>query len=313
MDVSLPYNSFRDWLVREYGERVQKLCIDAGFTCPNRDGRKGTNGCVFCDSQGSGARHIKTAREVESQVRSQIAQVERRFKARKFIAYFQAFTNTYAPLDRLREIYDSAFCDDRIVGLSVGTRSDCLDESVCALLASYRERGRVWVEVGLQTANQDTLNRMNRGETVEQFRLACRAALQQGLDVVGHVILGLPGDSHSDFVRAIEVLNEAGVTGVKIHNLFVDCRAPIAAMWRRGEVPVLSRQDYVKAVCDALEILSPRILIHRLTGEAPAGELLAPDWVRNKKDVLDAIVTELNRRGTRQGSRFNGQAAVPAP
>jgi len=303
------YNSFNKWLRARFGERVHKLCIDAGFTCPNRDGSKATGGCAFCDVAGSGARHIQSTLNIRRQVLAQVDQSFQRYHARKYIAYFQAYTNTYGTVPRLRRIYEAALISDYVVGLSVGTRGDCVTEEVCELLASFQEPHReVWLELGLQSANQETLDRINRAERVEDFVRACAMANTAGVQTVGHVIFGLPGDSHDDCLRSIDLINECGCSGLKIHNLYIDAQAPMAESWRKGEIRVWERGEYIGTVCDALERLNPSILIHRLTGEAPPPMLLAPDWASDKAKVLASIDTEMARRGTRQGSSFQSKA-----
>jgi hypothetical protein len=307
-DKVAPINNFHDWLVQEFGSRVYKLCLDAGFTCPNRDGSKAVGGCTFCDVAGSGGAHIESTIGISAQVRDQIANSERRYRARKFIAYFQAFTNTYAPVERLHAVYDAAICDHRIVGLSVGTRADCVSHEVCELLASYRPRVRVWLELGIQTVNQATLDRVNRAETVEEFHLACSMAKAAGLDLVLHIIFGLPGDTAEDCMRSIEFANRHGVSGVKIHNLYVDSRSPIAVDWRKGLVRLPEFDEYCSLVCDALERLDPGILVHRLTGHAPSPYHLGPGWALGKPAAIEKIAAELRRRGTYQGFRFRNQS-----
>ena len=300
------YSTFHAWLKQVYGERVQKICIDAGFTCPNRDGSKGTGGCLFCDDGGSAASRGLAALSIREQVVRQMSSAHKRYGANKFIAYFQAFTNTHADVNTLRRKYNEALCDDRLIGLSVGARADCVTPDVCALLRSYTRTYHVWLELGLESSNQATLDRMNRAEHVEDFAAACAMAHDAELDVVAHVIFGLPGDTHDDCMNAVDMLNRCRVEGVKIHNLYIDDRAPIAEMWRRGEVRMLELDEYVRWVCDAIERLDPRILIHRLTGEAPGERLLAPQWVRDKSSVLSAAGRELEWRGARQGILFRG-------
>jgi radical SAM protein (TIGR01212 family) len=302
--VMLRYNAFHPWLRQQYGQRVHKICLDGGFTCPNRDGSKAEGGCTFCDVAGSGARHIATELGIRRQALRQISRVQKRYKAALFIAYFQAFTNTYAPVHTLKQIYDAAFFDDRIVGLSVGTRSDCITDEICELLASYRQRGRVWLELGLQSVNQSTLDSVNRAERVDDYFAAAELAREYKLDLITHLIFGLPGDTPEDWLRAVKAVNASGSVGIKIHNLYIDSRAPLADAWHQGKVTLPNRNQYVSAVCDALEILRPEILVHRLTGDAPPHELLAPDWVRDKSAVLQSIENELELRNSRQGSKL---------
>jgi radical SAM protein (TIGR01212 family) len=302
---------FHDYLLSHYGQRVQKLCLDGGFTCPNRDGSKAVGGCVFCDVGGSGAAHIAAARPIREQIATQKAQCRARYGASIFIAYFQAFTNTYAPLERLKSLYDEALEDSDIVGLSVGTRADCLSPSVCDLLASYRDKGRrVWVEIGVQTVNQETLDRMNRAELVDDFRRAAKLVKERGLDLVVHVIVGLPGDTAEDFYRTIGFVNEVGADGIKIHNLYVDARAPLAKWWRDGQLKVLTLEEYAEAVATGLEQLCPACLIHRLSGQAPRPYHLAPDWALDKNRVIHAIEKVLERRGTAHGSAYSLERSV---
>jgi uncharacterized protein len=305
----MPWNSFNVWLRERFGERVHRACIDAGFTCPNRDGSKASGGCTFCDLAGSAAGHIEPAFGIRRQVREQIASGEARYGARKFIAYFQAFTNTYAPIERLRESYEAALEDPRIVGLCVGTRGDCVTDGVSRLLASYGAERLAWMEVGLQSVNQATLDSVNRAERVEDFAEACGSARRFGVPVVAHLIFGLPGDTRSDCLRAIAHLNECGVWGVKIHNLYIDSLAPMAADWRDGRVPIPDVEEHIALVCDALELLDPGIMVHRLCAAAPHGRHLAPAWALEKAAVLHGIRDELSRRNTCQGSSFAARAS----
>lgn len=300
----LPYRSLRDYLRAEFGAPLQRLCLDAGFTCPNRDGSKAVGGCTFCDVAGSGASHIEETLGVRRQVQHQVALNEKRYGRSRYIAYLQAFTNTYGPIDRLRAVYDAAVSHPDVAVLSVGTRADCVDGSVCDLLAEFNRRVEVWLELGLQSVNQATLDRVNRAETPDDFRLACRMSRCRGLRVVAHLIVGLPGDTPADCLRAVDLLNEEGVWGVKIHNLYIDSRAPMAAEWEAGGIPTMTQEEYVACVCDMLERLHPETVIHRLTGQAPRAFHLAPLWALNKSAVLEAITAEMRRRGSAQGSRF---------
>ncbi|MGC8740613.1 MAG: TIGR01212 family radical SAM protein [Candidatus Sumerlaeaceae bacterium] len=298
-------NHFHNFLKQAYGCRVQKLCLDGGFTCPNRDGSKATGGCYFCDASGSGAAHIVSAEPISEQLKSQKLRCQQRYGAVKFIAYFQAFTNTYAPIERLRMLYDQATSDPDVIGLSVGTRADCISEKVCELLRGYQCQGkRVWVEIGVQTINQTTLERMNRAETVEDYRRAARLIKEANLELVAHVIVGLPGDTRDDFLRTVEFLNEIHADGAKIHNLYIDARAALARWWREGRCQLLDFDEYINLVADGLESLAPNCVIHRLSGQAPRPFHLAPHWALDKNFIIQKIESELERRGTRHGSRW---------
>ncbi len=304
------FRSFQEWSRAEYGCRVHRLCLDGGFTCPNRDGFKARGGCTFCDSAGSGALHIARGDQVRNQVMTQLTAARRRYGARKFIAYFQAFTGTYAPVEVLRETYEEALCHPDIVGLGIGTRSDCVTPAACDLIASFRDRVRVWLEIGLQSVNQATLDGVNRAESVEDFPNAAAMARAAGLDVVVHLLFGLPGDTAGDCLAAVDAVNAAGAVGVKIHNLCIDSRAPMTAAWCRGEIRTFAESEYVGLVCDAIERLDPRVLVHRLVASAPRERHLAPLWALEKQRVLSAINAELSRRGTRQGSRFAAEGGI---
>jgi len=313
MPPALPYLSLREHLKAEWGAALHRLCLDAGFTCPNRDGSKAFGGCTFCDVAGSGASHIEGALGVRRQVLHQIAQCEQRHGPTRYIAYLQAFTNTYAPLDRLRAVYEAAVCHPDVAVLSVGTRSDCVDAPVCELLAGFGDRVQVWLELGLQSVNQATLDRVNRAETPDDFRQACRLARTYGLRVVAHVIVGLPGDTPADYLRAVDLLNAEGVWGVKIHNLYIDRRAPMAADWEAGSITLPTRDEYVASVCDMLERLRPDMVIHRLSGQAPRAYHLAPAWALEKSALLKAITAEMRRRESVQGCRYrSGGASLSA-
>ncbi|MHB8834897.1 MAG: TIGR01212 family radical SAM protein [Candidatus Methylomirabilia bacterium] len=295
------YYDFKTYLRNTFGTRVAKLPIDAGFTCPNRDGRSGTGGCIFCDGRGSKLRQAGPLPTVTAQL---AAMRERylRHGFERFIPYFQTFTNTDAPLERLRALWDEAvgFSPD-VVGLAVGTRPDCVPEATLDLLAGYRSRVRVHLELGLQSSHPQTIARINRGHTFDQFADAVRRAAARGIEVVAHVILGLPGETPGMMRETALVLAALPIAGLKIHALLVIDGTALAADWRRGEIPLPDLPTYAGWVADFLELLPPGIFIERLTADGYRDVLLAPDWARNKLAVLNAIERELARRGSRQG------------
>jgi hypothetical protein len=296
------YFDFKTYLRNTFGARVAKLPIDAGFTCPNRDGRSGTGGCVYCDGRGSALRRSGPLPPVAAQL---AAMRERylRHGAERFIPYFQTFTNTDAPIERLRSLWDEAVgCSPEVVGLAVGTRPDCVPDEVLDLLAGYRSRVRVHLELGLQSAHPETIARIGRGHTREQFDDAVRRAAARGLEVVAHVILGLPGESPMMMRETAQALAALPVSGVKIHALLVLDRTPLAEQWRRKEVPVPDLTTYAGWVADFLELLPSGIFVERLTADGYRDILLAPDWSRAKPAVIAAVEGELERRGSRQGS-----------
>ncbi|MBK1644871.1 TIGR01212 family radical SAM protein [Thiocapsa imhoffii] len=296
-------NTFGQYLLNRYGQRVHKLALHAGFTCPNRDGRKGVGGCSFCNNV-SFSPNAKTPIPIAEQLDAGRAVLAKRTGARRFMAYFQAYTNTYDPIEALRERYDAALIHPDVIGLSVGTRPDCVPDPVLDLLARYRSRGKeIWLELGLQSADDRTLERVNRGHTFAEFRTAVAAARHRGIPVCAHLIVGLPGEDRAAALWSLERVLELGVAGIKLHPLHVVRHTRLAIEWRRGEYQPLDLEDYVSICADLVEHTPPEVTFHRLTGTAPRELLLAPDWCSRKWAVLNAIEAELYRRDTRQGAR----------
>ncbi len=295
------YRDFKTYLRERFGSTVFKLPLDAGFTCPNRDGRVGSGGCFYCDGRGSRLRRAGPLPSVTEQVRAGMDHYRERRGARLFLPYFQTFTNTYAPLERLRALYDEALAFPEVVGLAVGTRPDCLPDEVIALLASYLPRREVWVELGLQSIHPRTLALINRCHTAEEFTDAARRAAAAGLKVCAHVILGLPGESGEEMRETARALAGLPIAGVKIHLLLVLEGTPLAGLYRRGEVRLPSMEEYAARAADVLELLPPEVIIQRLTADGYRDILIAPAWANRKLEVLDAIQAELIRRDSRQG------------
>lgn len=298
------YRSFNNYLKETFGTRVYRVPVDAGFTCPNRDGVRAFGGCTFCDERGSGAPTIDNTLNVREQMETGIARIRRRFKAKKFLAYFQAFTNTYAPESILRQLYDVPFEFEDVVGLCIGTRPDCVPDNILDLLAEYDRKSFVWLEIGLQTAVDRTLDLINRGHSAEEFFDAVRRAKARNLKVATHLMFGLPGESEEEMMATVEKVAACGVDAIKIHQLCVYKGTPMEADYKRGQLPMLARDAYVRLVCDALELLHPEQIVMRLVAEGSRDEVIAPDWCFDKTLVMDEIGAELSRRGTRQGSRF---------
>jgi radical SAM protein (TIGR01212 family) len=297
-----PFKLFSEHLKKQFGCRVHKISIDAGFGCPNRDGGRAGAGCVFCDPGGSGAVGIERQLSVTQQLESGKEVMTRKYKAGKFMAYFQPFSNTLAPVDRLRQLYDEALAVDDVVGLAVGTRPDCLPADVISLLGEYRKRTYFWLELGLQSSHDRTLEWMRRGHDLRCFLEAFAAAKEQGVRVCVHVILGLPGESHADIIGTADLLARLRVDGVKLHLLHVLKETPLSELYAKGEIQMFSEPEYVKTVVDVVERLHPETLIHRLTGDGPRDQLLAPLWSLKKWEVLNGIDAEFARRGSQQGS-----------
>ena len=296
-------NTFGQYLLRRHGQRVHKLAINAGFTCPNRDGTKGRGGCTFCNNV-SFSPNAQEPPAIAAQIEAGRAVLARRTGARRFLAYFQAYTNTYDPIESLRVRYDQALALPDVIGLSVGTRPDCVPEPVLDLLARYRDRGReIWLELGLQSANDRTLERVNRGHSFADFRTATQAAHRRGLPVCAHLIVGMPGEGRDEALANLDRVLALGVEGLKLHPLHVVRHTRLALEWGRGDYAPLSMADYIGICADLIERTPPQVTFHRLTGTASRAILLAPDWCSRKWAVLNGIEAELYRRGTRQGDR----------
>jgi len=297
-------NTLGQDLLRRHGQRVHKLALNAGFSCPNRDGLKGTGGCSFCNN----ASFNPTARAIPplaEQIAAGAAVVARRTGARRYLAYFQAYTNTYGDLDRLAAQYWEALAQPGVIGLSVGTRPDCVGPEVVDLLAGIRDRGyEVWLELGLQSAFDDTLARVNRGHGFAEYRAALNLARGRGLPVCTHLILGLPGEGPERAVASLQRVLALGVEGLKLHPLHVVRHTRLAWEWRRGLYQPLTLAEYVHTVADLIEQTPAEVRFHRLTGTASMDILLGPAWCNRKWAVLNAIEAELRRRGTQQGGRL---------
>jgi len=302
------YRSFNRYLREKFGVRVDKITIDAGFSCPNRTGEKGRGGCIYCNNAGFSV-NSRGRRPMVRSVREQIQEgIERRRKRNptgKFLAYFQAYTNTYGPLEHLRRLYDEALSVPDVVGLAIGTRPDCAEDDVLDLLNEYGRRCELWLEYGLQSSHNRTLERINRGHDFACFvdaleRTRKCSAIQIGV----HVILGLPGETRKDILTTAERLGRLEFQGIKIHLLHVVRDTILEEHYRRGEIRLLEQREYVSLVVDFLERLPSSVTIHRLTGEAPPDVLIAPRWCLNKTVVLRSIHEEMERRDFRQGSRL---------
>lgn len=288
-----------------FGERVQKISLDAGLGCPNRDGSLSYKGCVFCDQKGSGTGAlINQGLSIDEQIVRARGFMERRYNARKFIAYFQSFTNTYAPVPRLKGLYDRALAHEGMVGLAVGTRPDCVDESVLELLESYKKKHLVWVEFGLQSSHDVTLLRINRGHTAACFERSVFAANKCGLDICAHVILGLPGENHDMMLQTARFLAGLPIQGVKIHLMYVVEGTQLAEIYRNGGLRCLGQEEYANLVVDFLELLPPETIIQRLTGDPSGPDLIAPLWAKEKAGNLELIRGTLKGRDTWQGRLF---------
>ena len=308
MSAPLPYRDLNSYLRERFGARVQKVTLDAGLTCPNRDGRVGVGGCLYCNERGSGTGAWARGRSITVQLEEGMARLGRRYGASRFIAYFQSFCNTYAPVDTLRALYQEALAFPEVVGLSIGTRPDCLSPEILDLLAGLARERLVWLELGLQSAHDATLKRINRGHGVACFSQAVEAAAARGLELVAHVILGLPGEGPEEMAATARYLGGLPIQGVKIHLLYVVRGSGLEGLYRAGSYRALEAGEYVGLVANFLELLPPHLVIHRLTGDPHREELVAPTWCLDKSRVLRSIGEELARRGSRQGSAWEPRA-----
>ena len=302
------YYDFKSFLVNRFGCRVHKLQIDAGFTCPNRDGKVAWGGCAYCDGRGSILRQQGPLPSVAEQISSGKALYRNLRGAAKFIAYFQTFTNTYAPVEKLRALYNEALAQQDIVGLSIGTRPDCMDDEILRMLEGYAKRSHVWIEYGLQSIHDRTLQRMNRGHDAATFVEAVRKTAGRGLFICAHIIAGLPGESREDMLETARSLAALAVDGIKIHSLLALRGTEVGRLYEEGKIAMLSQEDYVATACDILEILPPTTVIQRITAEGYRDIYLGPDWAPNKLKVLNAIDRELEKRDTWQGCRYTGRS-----
>ena len=293
LDEARPYLSFGQYMQQLVGEHVHKLSLNAAFTCPNRDGSKGIGGCTFCNIA-SFSPNAKSLDSIEIQIRQGQAVIARRTGAKKFLAYFQAYTNTYDEVSNLQRLYDRALSMPGVIGLSVGTRPDCVPEPVLDLLADYQRKGYlVWLELGLQSAFDASLARVNRGHGWAEYQDACLRARQRQLKVCTHLIVGLPGEQPADSLISLDKVLQLGTDGVKFHPLHVVKGTQLARDWKKGEYQAVAFEEYVDTVVQMLKRLPEGIVVHRLTGTASDSMLLAPAWCAKKWTVLNAIHARL--------------------
>lgn len=302
--------SLRPWLIETFGRPLHRVALDAGSDCPNRDGSKGRGGCVYCDVEGSGTGALRQGSDLAQQLERGLARVARRDPGGGVIAYLQSYSNTYVGPGRLDEVLGAIepFLDGRVDAVSLATRPDTLPDSALERLARLSERVPVWLELGLECADDARLIEINRLHSVADFQDAAARAHAHGLLVVGHAILGLPGDGREGARRTAEVLAASPAEGVKVHHLMVLRRTALAHWWREGRVEPLTPELYVDWLADFVERLRPDQVLHRITGDAAEAELLAPRWDVHKNEVRSALAAELERRDTRQGSAFLGAA-----
>lgn len=298
------FNDLYRYLLATYGERLDKICLDGGFTCPNRDGTVGTGGCTFCGSEGAG--EFCSHGDIRKAVRAFLEEhdMEEKPKSNRFIVYFQSFTGTYAPLEELKEKYDAALCDSRIQVLSVGTRPDCVGDDVIKLLTGYLPQCDVWVELGFQTANDGTARAFNRGYDTSVFADAVLRLHAAGIKVIAHMMIGLPGESHEDVANTVAYLNRLPIDGVKIHSLYVMKQTKLEEMYLAGDYEPLTMDGYLTELVWCLRHLRPDIVIHRVTGDCARRVNVAPLWAERKRLVLTALNRRMAEENAWQGDRY---------
>jgi radical SAM protein (TIGR01212 family) len=298
------YYDLKSYWRNRFGGKVYKLPIDAGFTCPNRNGSTAIGGCIYCDGRGSRLRQEGSLPSVSEQIRRGQTYYRKHRQAGQFIAYFQTFTNTYGPCDRLKALYDEALAQEDVIGLSIGTRPDCVGDDVLELLQGYTSDRHVWLEFGIQSVHDRTLALINRGHNYAQFLDAVNRAAGRGIHICAHIIVGLPGESREDALATARTLAALPIDGIKIHLLLALQGTALGQMYAGGQLAMLLKEEYIETVCDILEVLPPEMVIQRLTADGYRDIFLAPVWAASKMEVLNAIDRELEIRDSFQGAKF---------
>ena len=299
-----PYHSFDYMLKERFGEKIYKVALNGGMTCPNRDGTLGNRGCIFCSAGGSGDFAGNRQDSITQQIEKQASSIRQKRGVAKFIAYFQAYTNTYAPVDYLRKIYTEAISHPDIVAVSIGTRPDCLDKDILQLLDELNQKKPVWIELGLQTIHETTAQYIRRGYPLSCFEQAVSELRKRNLDVIVHTILGLPSENRNDILSTIEYLNHQDVQGIKLQLLHVLKGTDLADDYLAGKFQVYTMEEYLDLVIDCLEYLNPEIVIHRLTGDGPKDLLIAPLWSSAKRTVLNTLHRKCKLQHSFQGKKY---------
>lgn len=303
-EASAPYRTLHSYWRERYHERVQKVSLDASFTCPNRDGTKAVGGCIYCNNESF---NFSPPLSVKEQLAAGIEQAKKRYGAKKFITYFQAYSNTYSSPEHLHELYSIIYDFPEIVGLSIGTRPDCVPDNVLAVIEPFTRTHEVWVEYGLESSNDDSLRRINRAHTFADFRDAVLRTQGRGIRIATHIILGFPWETQDTMLQTARDIAALRIDGIKIHNLHIVKGTALEVMHRRAPFRLMSLEDYVVIVAEVLEILPPDMVIMRLTADCPAELLVAPDWCNQKKLITDAIIHELQSRNSHQGMLYSSK------
>ncbi len=305
MAESVLYYSLSRFFKEKFGERIRRIPVDAGLGCPNRDGTKGYGGCIYCDKYGSGTGLSFKGLSVKEQVELYLKKFEKNPKVKKFILYFQSYSNTYAPVSKLKELYDTAFIDDRIVGLAIGTRPDCINPEVVELLKYYQKKGLyLWIELGLQSKHDKTLKLINRGHTFKDFLDAYELLKKNDIPVVVHIIFGLPEETDEMMLETVKTLADLKIDGVKFHALYIVKGSKLAELYEKGLYKPIELNKYIELVAKAISMLPPETVIHRVCSEAKESDIIAPIWVTKKMEVIEKLRKYMKERGYYQGKYY---------
>ena len=302
--AGLRYFSYSFYLKQVFGFRVQRVSVDAGFTCPNVDGTVALGGCTFCDNRSFSPSRRLPRQDILDQIDDGISRIKRRYKCKHFMAYFQPATNTYAPVDELRPLFERAISHPEVIALAIGTRQDCVPDEVIDLLEELGNKVPLTVEYGLQTIHEKSLEWMNRGDTHESFVDAMERSVGRGFELCGHIMLGLPGETHEHMMETAREVATSGLDAVKIHNLYAVENTPLAGQVRSGEVRLMEFKEYIDTLVDFLELLPSTMVVERISGEAPGSFFIGPQWCLDKPAILRAVNEEFEKRDTWQGKRF---------
>ena len=299
------YNDYNTYLKDLYGQRVQKITIDAGLTCPNRDGTLSKRGCIYCNNRGSGSGSFLKGQSIEEQIDQGRRAMIRKYHAKKFLAYFQSYTNTYTSCENLKIMFDTALAYDDMVGLAIGTRPDCIDKEKIDLIESYAKTHLIWLEYGLQSAHDITLDLINRGHNFESFKNAVKLTQGKKINICAHIILGLPGENREMMLETARKIGVLGIDGVKIHLLYVVKDTCLAKMYEKGEYTCMEQQEYVETICEFIELLPKNVIIQRITGDPNKDELIAPQWSIRRNETFQMIQQRFEKEGMYQGKKYN--------
>jgi radical SAM protein (TIGR01212 family) len=298
------YHSLNYELRKTFGEKIFKLSLDGGFTCPNRDGKIGFKGCIFCSDKGSGEYASDKNLSIKDQIESQINLLKDKWSHGKYIAYFQNFTNTYAPVDILRKKYEDAISCKNVVGLAIATRADCLDDNVIDLLEELSKKTYLWVEIGIQTIHDKSGKFLRRGYNFSLFEEKVKKLREKNINIITHLIIGIPNETKKMIFESIDKISKMDIQGVKLHLLHIIKGTDLEKYYLESKFKLLEKEEYIHLICDILERLNPNIVIHRMTGDGSKDTLLEPWWSLDKRSVLNAIDKELKKRNSYQGKYF---------